>query len=75
MTGENFKGLNRKNSAIEKLKEELQSAKESFTKYAKNADEESWSFITLNKLENEIMELEYELDCAIYEDNRRRNWK
>jgi hypothetical protein len=75
MTGENFKMLNRKNSKIESLKNELENAKEAFTKYSKKGEDENWSWDQLHKLEDEAKMIEYRLDCEIYEDNRRRNWK
>ncbi|GAV11341.1 hypothetical protein [Paenibacillus sp. NAIST15-1] len=75
MTGENFKRINRKNSEVEKLKEELENARVAFTNYSKAPDEDSWSFDELYRLQNTVINSEYNLYCARYEDNRRRNWR
>lgn len=72
MTGENFKLLNRKCDT--KIKDELNNAKVTFTKYAKNADSDNWNWDELNRLEQQVKTLEYELYCFQYEDNRKRNW-
>jgi hypothetical protein len=71
--GENFKRLNRKRDT--KLEEALEDAKVDFTKYAKNAGTEGWNWDELNRLERKVEIIEYELWCAEYEDNRKRNWK
>ena len=75
MTGENFKRVSRKNSIIERLKNDLENAKEAFTSYARNADDENWSWNQFYKLEDDAKMLEYKLECEIYDDNRRRTWK
>jgi hypothetical protein len=75
MTGENFKCLNRHNTEIVKLKNELQNAKITFTDYSKNAENNKWNWNELYILENKVKQLEYQLHCAEYEDNRKRNWK
>ncbi|MCY9738171.1 hypothetical protein M5X17_31250 [Paenibacillus alvei] len=74
MIGEKFKRVNRKNSEIEKLKAELENARVAFTNYSKASDEDSWSFDELYRLEKVVVNLEYNLYCTEYEDNRRRNW-
>lgn len=71
--GENFKRINRSN--LEQLKNDLQTAKVAFTEYAKNSDSNNWTWDELNRLEQKVISLEYELNCAIYEDNRKRNWR
>jgi len=70
ITGENFKRING-NAEIKKLRDKIQEAKEIFWNYLKqlNYDEKA-----LN-LEKQIEIAEYELWCAEYEDNRKRNWK
>ena len=74
MTGENFKRINRQSNAG--LKETLAKANEAFTLYAnlKSVTEEAFSYDKMHKLEREAKIAEYELYCAEYEDNRRRNW-
>lgn len=75
MTGENFKSANRKNTEIEKLKTELDNAKIEYTNYSKNSDTDNWSWDKLNSFEETVINLEYQLWCAEYEDKRRRNWR
>jgi len=75
MTGENFKLLNRSNSNIENLKNELQKAKVIFTDYANDTDNKKWDWKEFYKLEDNVKNLEYQLYCAEYEDSRKRNWK
>ena len=75
MTGENFKFLNRSNSTINNLKNELQKTSVIFTDYAKDAENEKWNWKELYRLEDNVKRLEYQLHCAEYEDNQRRNWK
>jgi len=71
-TGENFLRINR-NSTIKTLKEKLNAARENLTNYLKQNE---WCFDQKAiKLEKEIELAEYNLYCAEYEDNRRRNWK
>jgi len=75
MTGENFKLLNRSNGNIENLKNELQKAKVIFTDYANDTDNKKWNWKELHRLEGNVKQLEYQLYCAEYEDNQRRNWR
>jgi len=75
MTGENFKLLNRSNSNIENLKNELQKAKVIFTDYANDTDNKKWDWKEFYKLEDNVKNLEYQLYCAEYNCSRKRNWK
>lgn len=75
MTGENFKSVNRKNTEVEKLKVEIENARIAFTNYSKNSDTDDWSWDKLHSIEETVNSLEYQLWCAEYEDNRRRNWR
>jgi hypothetical protein len=73
MTGENFKRfLGNANRDIKQLKDEVQKSKEIFWQYTKQnnyyCDEKAL------KLMKQIEVAEYNLYCAEYEDNRRRNW-
>lgn len=71
ITGENFKRVN-KNRTIEQLKDKLQKEKENLHYYLKLND---WVYDDKSvKLENQIKEIEYQIYCAEYEDNRKRNW-
>jgi len=75
MTGENFKFLNRGNSDIQNLKNELQKAKVIFTDYANDTENKKWNWTELYKLEDNVKKLEHQLYCVEYEANRKRNWK
>ena len=75
MIGENFKFLNRHNTEIAKLKNDLQKAGIAFTDYSKDVENKKWNWGKLHSLENEVKQLEYQLYCAEYEDNRKRNWR
>ena len=71
MTGENFKRFNR-NTDLEQLKNAVQKAKETFWNYMKKIE---WVYDDKAiKLEKDIEIADYNLSCAEYEDNRRRNW-
>lgn len=58
-----------------KLKEDLDTARVTFTKYAKQVDSEEWNWNKLRKLESQVENLEHAVWCEEYEDNQRRNWK
>jgi len=57
---------------IKALKEVLEKARQTFWEYLKSIE---WIYDDKAlKLEKEIDIAEYNLYCAEYEDNRRRNW-